>query len=196
MKFRKQTALAACISVIGCAAHADLMPVVEKRDLNMYIVGAPVAAVLDHIMLSFGTDAKIEPDVDQMVSSYRISGNFESVISGLADQFNLHFFAFNDIVYVSRAEEAETKILKIQGARPSAAIESLRTSGLPVDRFSVVPVAGSDALVVTAPKEFIRISEALLLSMTPSAPETNSIRVRRGVSVSSDAVLVSTETQQ
>ncbi|MDJ0631109.1 MAG: hypothetical protein QNJ44_22820 [Rhodobacter sp.] len=162
-------------------------PTSEK--LNLYVVGAPMDAVLEQVMVSFGSDSKIEGNVDQIVSSYRVQGDLREIMAGLEEAFDLVFFEFNDVFYASRAADIKTKILKIEGETPEAAMAALRLSGLPTDRFSVSSVAGSDAVIVTAPEEFIKIAEALLLAMEPKAAgNENGIVVRRGVSVSREII--------
>jgi len=172
-------------SVCATAVPAQTAGAPRNDALNLYVVGAPMKSVLEQIMVSFGADSRISPSIDQVVSSYRIEGSLDDILLDLESSFDLVYFKFNDVVYVSRVEDIETKILRIEGATPQAAVAALQSSGLPTDRFAVGTVMGSNAVVVTAPEEFIEIAEALLLAMEPTevGGETG-IVVRRGVSIS------------
>ena len=178
------------ITTAGAFAKNETHSAADTPRFDMYVVGAPMVRVLEQVITWHNLDIKIEGGVDQQITSYRVHGDLSSILNDFQRSYEMTFFTFNDIVYASRAADITTKILKIEGATPDAAIESLRLSGLPVDRYSVAPVAQSDALVVSAPEEFIKITEALLLSMKPqqmfvAAP---SVIVRRGVTISTQTL--------
>lgn len=192
MTFPKVLVQASCFSFLGIMAQAEAGPPVSPTvaEIDLYVVGAPVKSVLEQVMLALGAEAKIADGVHQIAASYRVAGDKTRIFADMAQAFDLVFFEFNDIVYVSSAVDLVTKIIKIEGSSAAHAIAALRASGLPLGRFSVAPVAGSDTIVMTAPEDFVALAEALLLSMSPeqevaAAPEAG-IKIRRGVSVTTE----------
>lgn len=194
MAFPKFLMHASCLSFLGILADADAGSPISPTaaEVDLYVVGAPVKSVLEQVMLALGAEAKIADGVHQIATSYRVAGNKARIFTDMTKAFDLVFFEFNGIVYVSSTVDMITKIIKIEGSSSEYAIAALRESGLPLGRFSVAPVAGSNAIVVTAPKDFVVLAEALLLSMSPeqevaTAP-TADIKIRRGVTVTTEMV--------
>lgn len=155
----------------------------DRKAHSYYIVSAPLTDVLSVITRDTGVDVDFDADTVPYVTSSSINGTGHELIDALTRQFNLSQFEFNGRVYLSAADDQQTRIIANE-ARTSAEIrEAVEQSGIDLTRFKVSETANPNAIVLTAPAKLVGIVEALVASLPadPTARRGKEIVVMRGI---------------
>ncbi|WP_296426759.1 hypothetical protein [Yoonia sp.] len=177
----------------------------DAATLGEYEAGQGVDAALSYMvvrqpltqfLVQLGRDAGI-----QIVVSGGVKGEIEvtwlegeplAILQNLAARYDMEWFAFNDVIYVSDASESLMRLVRLGEISAAAAQDALGAAGLLSDRFMVSETAQGTALALTGPPKLLGLSEAVIesLMVAPEVVQDNRIIVRRGSAVSLEPMRV------
>jgi len=177
----------------------------DAATLGEYEAGQGVDAALSYMvvrqpltqfLVQLGRDAGI-----QIVVSGGVKGEIEvtwlegeplAILQNLAARYDMEWFAFNDVIYVSDASESPMRLVRLGEISAAAAQDALGAAGLLSDRFMVSETAQGTALALTGPPKLLGLSEAVIesLMVAPEVVQDNRIIVRRGSAVSLEPMRV------
>lgn len=150
---------------------------------SYYVVSAPLSDVLSLITTDTGIDVDFNPASMPYVTSTALSGSGRELITELTREFNLSMFEFNGRIYLSAADDQQTRIITNDVHTAAQIRDAIAQSGIDLRDFKVGDTANPNAIVLTAPAKLIGIVEALVTSLPPVPPGRTSreIVVMRGI---------------
>ncbi len=147
------------------------------------VINMTVPEALTMLQTQMGGRMSISPQVRGRIEGITLSGSMEDMIDEIARREDLDWFAYEDVHYVSRAQDIKTRIVALD-VPSDLAMRTLAESGLPIDARRVRSIANDSALSVSASAEYVALIEAILhfteapiFEIIPPEPV---IKVRRG----------------
>ncbi|MEP3847594.1 MAG: hypothetical protein ABJM43_19795 [Paracoccaceae bacterium] len=188
MRYTKHFRLvAAFIMQVGVASPV-LAQTEMKADtqLSYLIVHQPLVQFLSQLERDAGVQIDATESVNGMITDMRVDGDVGAVLTQLSQRFDLQWFAFNGVHYVSDQSEARMRLVRLGDVPSDVAKAALADSGLMSDRFPVADAAQGTAVALTGPPKLLGLSEAVIESVViePDVVPYRSIIVRRGSSIS------------
>lgn len=155
----------------------------DPKAHSYYIVSAPLTNVLSMITVDTGVDVDFSPDNVPYVTSSSLRGTGAELVEALTRQFNLSKFEFNGRIYLSSADDQQTRIIANEARTSEEIREAIEQSGIDLSQFKVSEIANPNAIVLTAPTKLVGIVEALVASLPvgPAGRKYKEITVMRGI---------------
>ncbi len=205
MNSKAMYGIAGGLALTIAAAYPLGAETLDAATLGEYEAGQGVDAALSYMvvrqpltqfLVQLGRDAGI-----QIVVSGGVKGEIEvtwlegeplAILQNLAARYDMEWFAFNNVIYVSDASESLMRLVRLGEISAAAAQDALGTAGLLSDRFMVSETAQGTALALTGPPKLLGLSEAVIesLMVAPEVVQDNRIIVRRGSAVSLEPMRV------
>ncbi|MEL6839964.1 MAG: hypothetical protein AAFP85_11780 [Pseudomonadota bacterium] len=154
--------------------------------LSYFVVNQPIVDFFEQMERDSGVQIDTTESVRDVVRTLRLSGDVEQILTTLARRFDLEWFGFNGVYYVSAETESRMRLIRLGDVPVEVAKDALAQSGLTSDRFSISQAAQGTALALTGPPKLLGLSEAVIESVvveTEAAP-INGIIVRHGLDIS------------
>ncbi|WP_342078590.1 hypothetical protein [Yoonia sp. SS1-5] len=173
-------------SIDDCQAQAET----EEHFGNYMVFNQRMSQFLDAMSQDMGLRIKRSDALNQRLSDLHVCGTIEKILMDLSRLYDIDWFSFNQVYFVSGRSEAVTRMIRLGDIRGARAIEALESSGVDMTRYPLALANRSTAIVVTAPPQFVAIVEGIVDDMKPEVvsvgPEEESkiIRIRRGTAVS------------
>jgi len=177
--FCKSATLALCIST--CAA------VSEASEAEFYVVDQRMNQFFDVVAQTTGSQISVAETVRGRVQHQHFSGSVETIMNAAADTFEVNWFHFNGVYYVSAPSDVVSRVVRLGTLRSDDALDALSESGLDTPALQRSVTAQGQALVLTGPPRLVAFAEIVIESTPVRPPKARpAVRVRRGTSVNTE----------
>lgn len=166
MTKRFASSFALGMSLFGATVAVPL----EAKDHAYYVLRQPVVQFLKQLEQDAGVQIDLSSRIPGTIIETRVDGDPDAILDTLSRRFGFHWFIFNNIYYVSPSSESEMRLMRLNGISSEKARQALADAGLINSRFQVVEAAQSQALVMTGPPKLLALSEAIIETLVPEAP--------------------------
>lgn len=158
----------------------------SETELSYLVVRQPIVQFLSQLERDTGLQIDATESVNGLIADMRLDGEIAEILSQLSQRFDLQWFAFNGVHYVSAQSEARMRLVRLGDVPSDVAKAVLAESGLMSDRFPVADAAQGTAVALTGPPKLLGLSEAVIEAVVvePDIVPSNKIVVRRGSSIS------------
>lgn len=178
----------------GAAKHCTGAPDTDQQEHHYFVVDQR----LDHFieMLALDSTQRISSSVNlpQAILNLQLCGTTPVILDSLSSLFDLDWFSFNSVHFVSERSEAVTRLIRLGVLDADVVMASLEESGIDIQRYPIHLANNDTAIVVTGPPQYVAILEGFVENMKPKALVVHQkepkvmVRVRRGTDVSEEAV--------
>lgn len=195
VKLKVKSVITSLLLGLAVTAPAGVMAQDPSRSENMtpalpdhayYVVNQPLVQFLEQLERDSDRQIDTTESVHGIVRSARLSGDVEQILTTLSRRFDLEWFGFNGVYYVSAETESRMRLVRLGDMPMGVARDALAQSGLKSDRFPIAEAAQGTALALTGPPKLLGLSEAVIESVVfePEIAPSRGIVVRRGAQIS------------
>lgn len=166
------TSLAVVLSFSGGVLSVPVQAAVQAETHAYFIVRQPVAQFIEQLENDGGVQIDMSVRIQGMITNMRVGGDVEAILSLLSRRYGFHWFAFNNVFYVSPVSDARMRLVLLNGISSKAALQALAEAGLASDSFPITETSGGKALALTGPPKLLALSEAIIESLEPEVSES------------------------
>lgn len=179
-----------CVMLSATTLSAQ-SPMTADAEISYHVVRQSLGQMLTEIARDTGVSIDVSDDVRAMIENTSLTGSLEQVLDQLALRYELEYFYFNGVYYISSRSETHVRLYRLGNLSQDLAFEALEESGLNFARFPATLVASGTAIALTGPRKLLGLREAVLDSVT--APESvvvgpKTIVVRRALRVDAEVI--------
>ncbi|MEM6616459.1 MAG: secretin N-terminal domain-containing protein [Pseudomonadota bacterium] len=151
----------------------------KKADADIIVVNQDLRSLIQDFARNLGVQAQISSAVRGKVQNRRLPSEPEGFLKALADEFTLGWFFDGPVLHVSSASEYATRLISLDRFKYDTLIEQMETVGLTTKRFSLRELPEANALLVTAPPQYVARVEVILEALKARQSSGDGIRVIR-----------------
>lgn len=165
---------------VGVQADAD--GVAHTALHHEYLI---IAQSLDRFFETLARDANVRINVSDAVNETmtqtHLDGDVANILTQLAEDHKLDWFMFNQTYYVSRRDEAITRMTRLGNLEAPFTLQALENAGLRLPDYPVETTAEGEALALSGPPRYLAFAEAVIETLPERASESHpTIIERRG----------------
>lgn len=187
-------ALSVTVNTDGRAADApanppDVSVTGPDQEASFLVVNRRIDNFLNELAREQGIRIHHSDSVRGRITNASFIGDVEDLLETLSDRYNLDWFSYNGVYFVSHQKEAATRMIRLGDLSVEDALSALEKSELVVDRFPIKATAEDAVLSVTAPPYMVAIIESIIEGIPSEVPQPraaepkNFIRIRRALEV-------------
>ncbi len=159
-------------------ASTEAQPQIEHTH-HYFVVNQQLPAFL----ILLGRDAGIKIDTSRLVRGTVRGKNYDGghvvIIDQIARDFDLDWFEFNGVYYLSARSETVNRLIRLGNLSQDRVRDALTEAGLASKGFPIQSAADGTALALSGPPKLLGLSEAVIESIPPlPAAETSATQVR------------------
>ncbi len=187
--------LGVAVSLIGssCLGQALAQDQSDALTLEYMVLDQGVPEFLALLAHDAGRRVNVSKVVSGQITKLHLEGSVEEVISQLSIAYDLDWFSFNDVTYVSSKKEATSRMVRLGYLPIETAREALFDLGLPFDRYGIRDAAQGTALALSGPPQLLGFAEATIESLPdatdPPQVAQAMVRVRRGNTMTLEPIM-------
>lgn len=184
--------------VVALAGSFTLGPALAQDQADMpsleyMVLDQSVPDFLALVAHDTGRRVAVSEKVAGRIIKLHVEGSVEEVISQLAAGYDLDWFSFNDVTYVSSKKEATSRMVRLGYLSVDTARKALSDLGLPFDRYGIQDAAEGTALALSGPPQLLGFAEATIESLPdatdPPQVAQAMVRVRRGNTMTLEPIM-------
>lgn len=177
------SALAVSPSGAASPTSADLQP---APVVSFYVVDQALSYFFDEMERVAGVRIQSTDKVRGRIQSEVFTGTLDEVLDEITRANGLEWYRFNGVIFVSARSESGLRVVSLGDLLPLDAINAIRETGLPIDKFPAQVAGERRAIVLTGPPTFLALAEAVvetLPQLEAAVPKVEgaSVVVRRGI---------------
>lgn len=149
--------------VFSCARAAPLT--LPDNVYDYTVVDQDLPAALQEFGTNLGMKVNISPEVRGRIQGRLPSLRPRAFLDRLATMFNLEWYYDGQVLYISSAKEAQTRLLVLAPIGFEQFKTALSVLKVADDRFAVVPAPGNGLVLVAGPPRFVALAEQTLAGL-------------------------------
>ena len=178
----KQTTRACLVGVlalIGSTVFAEQVEVVQPGALEFMVINEGLPEVIQYLSAHSDLRTQMSDNVQGRIRARHLTGTPVSILSDLAIEYDLDWFAFNGTHYLDTKRNATTRIIPLEDLSFERAISALEQAEIPTQQYLIRSAADGNALVMSGPPKLLGIVEALVLSTSADVEVLPKVLIRR-----------------
>lgn len=184
--------LTACLLNAGqAAAEAGNAP---SNEYEFFVVSSSIGQFADTLIGATGARIELSDGVRARLSRQRLTGDLGQVLDQLAAEYELDWFVFNNVYYVSSSRESTVRVIRPGHLGFDDVQSALSDAGLMSAKLSLLKAANGEAVVLSGPPKLLALAEVVIESIPDTPRATNAgLRVRRANQLSIEPVYAITQ---